>query len=455
MKILTLLGLCILCIGYSQAQEEEGRVLSLFNVVRFQNDQCKGSTMNGTCYTKQECKDRGGTESGSCAEGFGVCCLISLDCGGSSHDNNTYLVKSTVTAGTTCSYQICPASSKICRIRYDFTTHTLAANAVGTAVASGSKASLASGNAGAAGNCVSDAFSIANMGGDNPPVICGTNDGQHMILDTDGQNCQDALFTIGSDTHTRKWDIHVTQYTCEEMETSMGAGPTGCLQYHTGTVGHIASFAFPVAASLTGATSKILATTTHLNNQDYKICFRKEHGKVKLCFTDIPAASLGTIDQGTYGVSTSPDSKKAQSGHDGECVTDYLEFSGGVYGGKSSDNGCGSTSATTGACSASTAPKVPTSSVKSKLCGRYFTVSKPTSTTTINTHETVCSLSSPYEIRVHFDGYESHTPPVVSTTTGTHPSIKTCDGTDTSQVYCESEGVPSGTIGFGLIWNQY
>ena len=25
MKILTLLGLCILCIGYSQAQEEEGR----------------------------------------------------------------------------------------------------------------------------------------------------------------------------------------------------------------------------------------------------------------------------------------------------------------------------------------------------------------------------------------------------------------------------------------------
>lgn len=362
-------------------------------------------------------------------------------------------MKSTVTAGTTCSYQICPATSKICRIRYDFKTHTLAANAEGTAIAS--KATLANGNGGAAGNCVSDAFSIANMGGDNPPVICGTNDGQHMILDTDGQNCQDALFTIGSDTHTRKWDIHVTQYTCEEMETSMGAGPTGCLQYHTGTVGHIASFAFPVAASLTGTTSKILAKTTHLNNQDYKICFRKEHGKVKLCFTDIPAATLGVIDQGTYGVSTSPDSAVAQSGHDGECVTDYLEFLGGVYGGKSGDNGCGSsTTVTTGACSATSKPLVPTEKTRSKLCGRYFTVSTGTSKTA-NTHETVCSLSSPYEIRVHFDGYESHTPPVVSTTSGTLPSVKACDGTATSAVYCESDGVPSGTIGFGLIWNQY
>ena len=91
----------------------------------------------------------------------------------------------------------------------------MAANAVATAAA---KAALSSGNVGAAGDCVSDAFSIANMGGDNPPVICGTNDGQHMILDTDGQNCQDALFTIGSDTHTRKWNIHVTQYTVKLLK---------------------------------------------------------------------------------------------------------------------------------------------------------------------------------------------------------------------------------------------
>jgi len=454
MKISTLLGLCILCIGYSQAQEEEGRVLSLFNVVRFDNTQCKGSTMNGTCYTKQECKDRGGTESGSCAEGFGVCCLISLSCGGSSHDNNTYLVKSSVTAGTTCSYQICPASSKICRIRYDFKTHTLAANAVATAK---TKPSATEGNSGSAGDCVSDTFSIANMGGDNPPVICGTNDGQHMILDTDGQSCQDALFTIGSDTHTRKWDIHVTQYTCEEMETSMGAGPSGCLQYHTGKVGHIASFGFPVAASLKG-TTKIGATATHLNNQDYKICFRKESGITKLCFTEIPASSLATTDQGTYGLSVSPDLSVGQSGHDTECVTDYLEFPGGVYGGTSTNNGCSSSTSTTpGACTASTKPLVPTTAARTKLCGNYFTVSKAI-TSKVNTHETVCSISSPFEVRVHFDGFENQGVLKGSTATGTVTSRIGCAGA-ADYAHCESEmnGAkgPSGTIGFGLIWHQY
>jgi len=453
MKILTLLGLCILCIGYSQAQEEEGRVLSLFNVVRFENDQCKGSTMNGTCYTKQECKDREGTESGNCAEGFGVCCLISLDCGGSSHDNNTYLVKSTVTAGTTCSYQICPASSKICRIRYDFTTHTLAANAVATAK---TKPSLAEGNTGAAGDCVSDAFSIANMGGDNPPVICGTNDGQHMILDTDGQNCQDALFTIGSDTHTRKWNIHVTQYTCEEMETSMGAGPSGCLQYYTGTTGHIASFGFPVAASLTGTTA-VGATVTHLNDQDYKICFRKESGTVKLCFHDKKATSQSATDQGTYGLSVSPDYGKGQAAQDSDCLTDYLEFSGGVYGGASGSNGCStSTSTTSGVCSASTHPKLPTIAAKTKLCGRYLAASKATSKAS-STHETVCSLSSPYEVRVHFDGLENQGVLTGSSATGTVTKRVQCAGA-ADYATCESESSsagPSGSVGFGLIWHQY
>ena len=31
--------------------------------------------MNGNCYTKQECDQLGGTASGECAEGYGVCCV--------------------------------------------------------------------------------------------------------------------------------------------------------------------------------------------------------------------------------------------------------------------------------------------------------------------------------------------------------------------------------------------
>jgi hypothetical protein len=54
-------------------------VLSLFTVVRFNNDACiTGAGVNGTCYSSTECSNLRGTPSGSCASGFGVCCLCKL-----------------------------------------------------------------------------------------------------------------------------------------------------------------------------------------------------------------------------------------------------------------------------------------------------------------------------------------------------------------------------------------
>ena len=51
-------------------------VLSLFSIVRFANTACTGTnSYNGTCYTSAECSSYGGTGSGTCAAGFGVCCI--------------------------------------------------------------------------------------------------------------------------------------------------------------------------------------------------------------------------------------------------------------------------------------------------------------------------------------------------------------------------------------------
>lgn len=51
-------------------------VLSLFTIVSFQNDPCtSGTGNNGTCYSSSDCSRLGGSSSGSCASGFGVCCL--------------------------------------------------------------------------------------------------------------------------------------------------------------------------------------------------------------------------------------------------------------------------------------------------------------------------------------------------------------------------------------------
>merc|ERR1711936_101118 len=99
-----------------------GKQLGLFNVVQFPNDPCIGNSgRNGTCYLKDECEARDGDARGECAEGYGVCCIMSLACGTTGSDNLTYLVQNpTTTPGDSCSYTICPSSKAICRLRFDF-----------------------------------------------------------------------------------------------------------------------------------------------------------------------------------------------------------------------------------------------------------------------------------------------------------------------------------------------
>ena len=54
-------------------------VLSVFQIVKFKNGACPASDGNmGTCFTEAECSSKGGTASGSCASGFGVCCICEL-----------------------------------------------------------------------------------------------------------------------------------------------------------------------------------------------------------------------------------------------------------------------------------------------------------------------------------------------------------------------------------------
>ena len=58
----------------------------------------------------------GGTASGSCASGFGVCCTLTGRCGGSTSVNNTYFAADGSEASP-CSFKVCKASEDICQIR--------------------------------------------------------------------------------------------------------------------------------------------------------------------------------------------------------------------------------------------------------------------------------------------------------------------------------------------------
>ncbi len=177
----------------AKATGRGGRLLPIFQIVRFpvsvtnilphwkkcdwlffnfQNDICSATSRNGTCYTAEECAGRGGTNGGSCAAGFGVCCLFTLACGGSTNDNVSYLVQAAATTvSSPCDYTVCPVSTNICRIRYDFTTMVLGPQTHGVATTYT--------NDNAIGTCQIDSFEITAPGSVGSPVICGTNTGYH------------------------------------------------------------------------------------------------------------------------------------------------------------------------------------------------------------------------------------------------------------------------------------
>merc|ERR1719333_1073124 len=248
--------------------------------------------MNGTCYTAEECASRDGVASGSCAEGYGVCCIITVSCGGSTSENCTYLSQAASTTPSTdsddlnqqCSYSICPRTSTVNRIRLDLMMFMIAGPTEPTAL--DGTALLTDNMQRAVGQCTGDTFQAGNS-----PVICGANDGQHMIVDTDGESCVTALFTFGGGTVNRRYTIHVIQY---ESTNEMG-GPPGCLQFFTGATGLVQTFNWQTAT-----------TSVHLASQSYDVCVRKMIGMCVICWapetTGVHDAIAADSVTGSFGV---------------------------------------------------------------------------------------------------------------------------------------------------------
>merc|ERR1739838_1132026 len=279
-------------------ESKDGKAIGIFNVVRFPNDVCNTETaMNGTCYTAEECSDRDGVATGSCADGFGVCCVISLACGATTSENCTYLtLAATATvAGTACTYTICPASSTVSRIRLDLTMFNIAGpfDPDTTGAAAGTTTTD-----GALGQCTMDTFQATGSGGSSP-VICGSNDGQHLIVDTDGAACVTAAFSFGMDTATRNYRIHAIQY---DRLNEMG-GPAGCLQFFTGATGTVNTFNWAT-----------VATSTHLASQDYDVCVRRLADRCSICWSPITTGATATPVRGSFGLNNGQSAAAASTG---------------------------------------------------------------------------------------------------------------------------------------------
>jgi len=365
---------------YCEENANRDARFSIFQIIKFKNEPCEGGTRNGTCFTKQECEDQGGTDSGSCADGFGVCCSIVLEESGSTSLNQSYMVQTSTTTPTTGTrqYTICPCSTDVCRIRFDFTQFMIAPPYRPTPVApdwlASGVTSMAE-QAFATGDCTTDSFSISGPNG-GTPIICGNNDGQHMIVDTDGSSCVTVNFAIGGGADTRNWDIMTTQYRCGEE----AGGPPGCLQWNMAAQGDVRSFNFPRQARGAAVSDDIV----HLSSQHYSICIRRPAGTTNICY--IPCTYVAAMQtaanagvQQSFGLSIA---NAAETGHVGSthCSQDYIEIMGG----------------TTAANAA-----MGVQSDNNIWCGRNFATLDNVAFDVAAA--SVCTSSAPFRIRVNFN----------------------------------------------------
>jgi len=291
--------LLMACLSHAEIEIEDvksnrdAKVLPIFQVVRFPNDPCiiSSGTKNGTCYTAEECSSKGGSNGGSCASGFGVCCTFTIGCGGSSSENCTYFEVSSLTTTGACSGKICKLSSDICQIRLDFTTFVITGPSTSTVsthyVLNGNMIPTVSPNFATRymskqGSCATDIFVVSHQ--QNVPELCGTLTGEHVFFDTGSTECHDMTFNIGQHAigvtaaTTRKFTIKVSQLSC----TDKNLAPPGCTQYYTGS-------------SRTGIETFNYAQGYHLTNQRQTICVRREEGYCRICWY---AASISDVDLG-------------------------------------------------------------------------------------------------------------------------------------------------------------
>ncbi|KAJ8666893.1 hypothetical protein QAD02_008555 [Eretmocerus hayati] len=270
------------------------RFFPLFSVVRFPNSQCTASnTFNGTCFTKRECASQGGTAFGSCANGFGVCCVFQKSCGSTMSTNITYFTNpsypTTYDGGDRCGISVQKCSSNICQLRVDFLDFTLAQPT-------------------SEGVCDYDLLSISG-GSPRVPRICGENTDQHMYVDFEGTN----PISISIDTSTeysmkRRWNMRIQQIACD----SQMRAPSGCLQYYTSISGSVTSFNYGTSSNprmSDGGTTG----TREMSELNYGVCVKSVSGYCSIKWSAADNA-----------FSISGDSETLTADFGTNCTTDYV-----------------------------------------------------------------------------------------------------------------------------------
>jgi len=211
--------------------DREGKFLSVFQIIKFKNEMCPASNGDmGTCYTEAECTAKGGMGSGSCATGFGVCCVFKVtECDTTISEDNTY-IESPGYPGSApvgmCMYNLAKCEPGICQYKITFEDFVISSPAMG--------------------ECNNDTLMFSGFDDPYnlivPEKLCGDLTGHTIYVGvedvTDPPKMTINIVESGMD---KRWRIKVDQIACTETDN---LAPHGCLKYHTEEKGTLESFNF-------------------------------------------------------------------------------------------------------------------------------------------------------------------------------------------------------------------
>ncbi|XP_017770959.1 PREDICTED: uncharacterized protein LOC108558534 [Nicrophorus vespilloides] len=285
------------------------KVLNFFPIPVEEECKANDGRRTGVCMNTYECRMQGGTSHGSCALGFGVCCVFKATCNQDVFNNLTYFVNPhfpdlTHSMSSNCELKVKKIDPEIAQIRLDFIHFNLGQPNRRTGV------------------CEEDTFVMAG-GNATALTMCGLNSGQHVFFDVENVNEAISInMVLGKRSVSRLWEVRITQIPFAQR------APIGCLQYHTGPKGRIQTLNFA-------------DNGRRLANQDYNICTRQETGMCSIAYEP--------CDDNSFRIGPNPiDGTSAINLNQMGVVNDPMAAAATMSGGTSAGTQAGSTAADMG-----------------------------------------------------------------------------------------------------------
>jgi len=210
------------------------------------------------------------------------------------------------------------------------------------------------------GSCDQDTFTVTVNSGQKIPVICGSNQGQHIYVSVGnkGSDSATAVMAFSGDSSSRQWEMKVSQIPCGSY-----APPDGCLQWNTGLTGRLTTFNYAATSS------------SHLGSQDYNICIRSEAGYCCVQYQVCPDESSN--DSFTLSAFKNMEAMRIAT-QDSECTSDYVTI----------------------AASSATCSRSAGANGNTRYCGSYLGSDGQAATVT---SMPICDCTGPFTVGIYTD----------------------------------------------------